>query len=61
MIFHALGKYVPMLFVFCEKIREDKVLWKKRHKDALNGHYINRQGRKKNVDHRSYAILKTGS
>ena len=36
----------PGLFVFCERVREEAVLWEETHKDALKGHFTNSQERK---------------
>ena len=33
----------PGLAVFCERVREEAVHWEKRHKEALKGHFTNRQ------------------
>ena len=29
--------------MFCERVRKEAFCWEKRHKDALRGHFTNRQ------------------
>ncbi len=51
----------PGVFVFCERITEEAVRWKKWHEDALRGHELIEKGEKMFCGQTFPRILKTGN